>query len=32
MSRDSEILNEQTKPKLVEGIIIALTALQLSES
>ena len=32
LSKDSEILNKQTKPKLVESLMIALTALQLADS
>ena len=32
LSKDSEILNKQTKPKLVENLIIALTALQIADS
>ena len=31
-SKDSEIFNIQTKPKLVESLMIALTALQLADS
>ena len=30
--KDSEILNKQTKPKLVERLLVALIALQLAES
>ena len=32
LSKDSETLNKQTKPKLVESLVIALTALQLADS
>ena len=32
LSKDSEILNKQTKPKLVESLMIALTPLQLADS
>ena len=32
LSKDSEILNKQTKPKIVESLMIALTALQLADS
>ena len=31
LSKDAEILNKQTKPKLVESLMIALTALQLTD-
>ena len=32
LSKDSDTLNKQTKPKLVESLMIALTALQLADS
>ena len=32
LAKDSEILNEQTKPKIVESLMIAITALQLADS
>ena len=32
LSKDSEILNKQTKHKIVESLMIALTALQLADS
>ena len=32
LSKDSETLNKLTKPKLVESLMIALTALQLADS
>ena len=32
LSSESEFLNKQTKPKLVESLIVSLTALQLADS